>query len=140
VESVGALLPFVLILLAFYVLIIRPARNRQRAQSRLADNLQVGQKVITTSGLYAEIAAVEDDAIVLETSPGVTQRWAKPAVARILTETDEAGSLDETQSLDEPESAESTDETTGTGDGSAPAAHDSTSSLADPDTTGKRPE
>jgi preprotein translocase subunit YajC len=40
---------------------------------------------VTTAGLYATISAVEDEVVVLEVAPGVTCRYAKPAVARILT-------------------------------------------------------
>ena len=87
-DSVGALVPFVLIIAAFYVLIIRPSRNRQRAQARLVDQLTVGARVMTTSGLYAEVAAIEDDGVLLEVAPGVTMRWTKAAVSRILPEPD----------------------------------------------------
>jgi preprotein translocase subunit YajC len=85
VDSLGPLLPFIVILGAFWLLIIRPARTKQRAQRALQENLQVGSEVMLTSGLYGTVAAIEDDRIVIETSPGVTMRWAKPAVARILT-------------------------------------------------------
>jgi preprotein translocase subunit YajC len=99
VDSVGALLPFVLILVAFYALIIRPARNRQRAQQRLVDQLAVGAKVITTSGLHAEIVGIEDDAVLLEVAPGVVLTFAKPAVARVLPEPEQP----EQPELDEPD-------------------------------------
>jgi preprotein translocase subunit YajC len=78
--------PFVLIILAFYLLIIRPSRNRQRAQQRLTEQLTVGARVMTTSGLFAEVVAVEDDGVLLSPAPGVTMRWTKAAVARILPE------------------------------------------------------
>ena len=84
VESLGALLPFIIILLAFWLLIIRPARNRQRQQVQLQNQLAPGQRVMTTSGLYGTVSVVEDDAIVLEAAPGVTMRWAKQAVGRVL--------------------------------------------------------
>lgn len=83
-DSLGALLPLVIILLAFWLLIIRPARTRTRAQAQLLSQLTPGQEVMTTSGLYATVAAVEDDVLVLEASPGVRTRWAKAAVARIV--------------------------------------------------------
>jgi preprotein translocase subunit YajC len=90
VDSVGALLPFVVIIGAFYLLIIRPSRNRQKAQARLVDQLAVGAHVMTTSGLYAEVAGIEDDgALLLEVAPGVRMRWTKAAVARILPEPDD---------------------------------------------------
>ena len=83
-ESLGALLPFVIILLAFWLLIIRPARTRARQQSQLQSSLSPGQEVMTTSGLFATVAAVEDDAIILETSPGVRTRWTKAAVGKLV--------------------------------------------------------
>lgn len=83
-SDLGALLPFIIILLAFWLLIIRPARNRQRQQLNLQRELAPGQHVMTTSGLHATVSAVEDDVVVLEVAPGVTMRWAKQAVARII--------------------------------------------------------
>jgi preprotein translocase subunit YajC len=84
VDSLGQLLPLVVIVLAFWLLIIRPARTRTRKQAELLSELTPGQEVMTTSGLYATVAAVEDDVLVLEASPGVRTRWAKAAVARIV--------------------------------------------------------
>jgi preprotein translocase subunit YajC len=84
VDSLGALLPLVIILLAFWLLIIRAGRMRTRQQAELLSQLTPGQEVMTTSGLYATVAAVEDDLLVLEASPGVPTRWAKAAVARIV--------------------------------------------------------
>ena len=87
-RSVGPLLPIVLLGLAFYLLIIRPQRNRQRAQQRLVDQLAVGAKVMTTSGLFAEVAEIADDGVLLEVAPGVTMRWTRAAIARIIPEPD----------------------------------------------------
>lgn len=108
-NSLGALLPFILILLAFWLLIIRPARNRQRQQSHMQAELAPGQQVMTTSGLHATVSAVEDDVVVLEVSPGVTMRWAKQAVARILPTADTGGEATPV----EDEGLPGTDETDG---------------------------
>ena len=83
-KSLGSLLPLVIILLAFWLLIIRPARTRTRQQAELLSKVTPGQEVMTTSGLYATVASVEDDVVVLQASPGVTTRWAKAAIARIV--------------------------------------------------------
>jgi preprotein translocase subunit YajC len=88
VDSPAQLVPFVLIIVAFYLLIIRPSRNRQRAQQRLGEQLAVGARVMTTSGLFAEVVGFEDDGVLLSPAPGVTMRWTKAAVARILPEPD----------------------------------------------------
>jgi len=81
VESLGFL---AIMLLAFWLLIIRPARTRARKQTQMQNELAPGQEVMTTAGLFATVAAVEDDAVVLEAAPGVRTRWSKAAVARIV--------------------------------------------------------
>ena len=88
-------LPFIVLLGLFYLMIIRPGRNRQKAQQQLLSTMEVGSRVMTTSGLYAEVAGLEDDAVLLEVAPGVTLRFAKPAVARIIPEPDPDEPADE---------------------------------------------
>ena len=93
-DSLGALLPFVIILLAFWLLIIRPARTRAKQQTQLQSSLTPGQEVMTTSGLFATVAAVEDNAIILETSPGVRTRWTKAAIGKVVP-ADDGSAADE---------------------------------------------
>ena len=108
-DSLGALLPFVIILLAFWLLIIRPARTRARQATRLQNELTPGLEVMTTSGLFATVAAVEDDAIVLETAPGVRTRWTKAAVARILPAGDDSDNSDvDSDGSSDPDSSDPT--------------------------------
>lgn len=89
-EAVSALFPFALILGAFYLLVIRPSRNRARAAMQMQQEVGVGTEVMTTSGMYGRVTAVEDDAFGLEVSPGVTIRIAKAAVGKIIPDGSEA--------------------------------------------------
>jgi len=89
-----SLLPLILIVLVFYLLIIRPARNRQRQALALQGALRPGLEVMTTAGLIATVSAVKDDEVVLEVAPGVLCRYAKPAVARVITPPDTGSSAD----------------------------------------------
>ena len=84
-DAVSGLLPFVLILVAFYFLIVRPARTRQRAAVELQERLAPGVEVMTTSGIYGTVVGVDDTSIQLEVAPGTTLRVAKPAVGQVLT-------------------------------------------------------
>ena len=43
-----------------------------------------GDDIVTIGGLHATVVAVEDDVVTLELSPGVTARYARPAIARVL--------------------------------------------------------
>lgn len=80
------LLPIVILFGAFYLLIMRPARNRQRAQQQLLSRLEVGSQVMTTAGFYGQVASLDDDKVALELAPGVVVRVAKPAIARVVSD------------------------------------------------------
>ena len=69
---------------AFYFLIIRPGKQRQRQQQELIAALQPGAEVMTTAGIFGTVAAVSDDQISVEVSPGVFLRILPAAVARVV--------------------------------------------------------
>ena len=60
--------------------------NRSRKQQREAQdfraNLVVGDEVMTGSGLFGTVTAIEDDVITLESTPGTRTRWLRAAIAR----------------------------------------------------------
>jgi preprotein translocase subunit YajC len=78
------LLFFVLLGLAAWFLLVRPQKRRAQALQQVREALDVGASVITTAGLHATVAAVEDDTVLLEIAPGVQARFAKQAVVRVL--------------------------------------------------------
>ncbi len=101
------LLPFALILVAFYFLIIRPQRTRSRQAAQLQERLAPGVEIMTTAGIFGTVTEVRDDSVVLEIAPGSTLRVAKAAVGRVLAEdatdaTDEADEIDLTDPADDP--------------------------------------
>jgi preprotein translocase subunit YajC len=81
-----ALLPLVLLVFAFYLLILRPMQRRQREQAAVASDLAPGVRVITHSGVHARVVSVSDTTVELELGPGVVTTWVKGAVARVLAE------------------------------------------------------
>jgi preprotein translocase subunit YajC len=101
----GATLLIWLVLLAgaFYLLILRPSRRRQHQSLRVQDRLAPGVEVMTTSGLYGTVSAVEDDIVMLEVAPGVTNRYAKQAIMRVLTPTEPEPADTADDRADEPE-------------------------------------
>lgn len=59
-------------------------RKQQKAAADFRANLAPGQEVMTGSGLFATVVDIEDDIVTLETSPGVTSRWLRPAIAKLV--------------------------------------------------------
>jgi preprotein translocase subunit YajC len=84
VKDLAGFLPFVLIALVFWLLIIRPQRRRQQALVKTQTTLGPGVEVMLGSGIYGRVVSVEDDTVHLEVSPGTTFKVAKQAVVRVL--------------------------------------------------------
>ena len=59
------MLPLVLLVGGMYFLMIAPQRKKQKAHEKMLSELQSGDEVITTGGIYATITNVKDDRFVL---------------------------------------------------------------------------
>jgi preprotein translocase subunit YajC len=54
------LFPFALMLIIFYVLVLMPMRKRQKKVQEFQAGLKVGDKVITTGGIYGQVTRVTE--------------------------------------------------------------------------------
>ena len=73
---------FLLIPIAMYFLLIRPQRRRQREQAALTASIEVGDEVMTTTGIYGFVTAFEGDIAWLEVDNDVQIRITRAAIAR----------------------------------------------------------
>jgi len=86
--------PLVLIVLAFWFLVIRPSRKRQQETSRLQASVEPGLQVMLGSGIYGTVTAVNDDTLQLEVAPGTTFKVARQAVVRVVEDSHTDEGLD----------------------------------------------
>ena len=89
--NIGSLLPLLVLLVAFWFLVIRPARARQTQARSTVARLAPGQRVMTTAGLFGRVVAVENAEVSLEIAPGVTVRYVAAAIAQIVEDPAAAG-------------------------------------------------
>lgn len=99
-ESLGTLLPILLIGVVFYLLIMRPARNRQRKQAEMMSALEPGARVMTTAGIYGTLVSIDGDDADVEIAPGVVIHVVKAAIAKVIepepaTPADDAAATDD---------------------------------------------
>lgn len=68
----------------FYFLFIRPQKKKEKQLDELRSSLEVGQMVITISGMVATVAKVEDEVVILEVGANRTKmpfkKWAIASV------------------------------------------------------------
>ena len=86
-----SLLFFAVLVLGFFLLVLRPQRVRARQMAEVHASLRPGARVMTTAQLIATVVAVDDEdgTVVLEIAPGVHATFARGAVVRDL-DADEA--------------------------------------------------
>ena len=78
------LLPFVLIFVIMYFLILRPQQKRSREHQDLVKNLRRGDTVITSGGLVGKVTkVVDDDQIEVEVADGVRVRQVRSMISGV---------------------------------------------------------
>ena len=75
-----SLVPFALMLGIFYLLVLMPMRRRQKKVQEFQSGLKVGDRVITTSGIYGQITRMSDASVQIQIADKVRIEVARAAV------------------------------------------------------------
>lgn len=78
------LIPMALIMVVFYVVMIGPERKQRKKREEMLAAIGKGDKVMTSGGMYATVAAVADDVITLQVADGVRVRFARSSVQTVI--------------------------------------------------------
>jgi len=79
-----SLLPFALIFVIMYFLILRPQQKKLKDHNDLVKNLRRGDTVITSGGLVGKVTkVVDDEQIEVEISDGVRVRQMRSMVSGV---------------------------------------------------------
>jgi preprotein translocase subunit YajC len=91
--------PFIVIIVLFYFLLIRPQQKRAKQARELQLNLQPGDRVMLTAGVFGTVTEVEETTtnIKVEVADGVVIQVVRQAVAQKVTEAPVDESGDETE-------------------------------------------
>ena len=81
-------LPFVLILLIFYFLMIRPQQQRAKAHQAMLAAVKKGDEVITGGGIRGRVSRVIDETEAeIEIAQGVKVRVVKSTLSQVINPT-----------------------------------------------------
>ena len=85
-DMLMSILPFVLIFVIMYFLIIRPQRMKQKRHQEMIANLRRGDTVVTSGGLIGKVAKVVDEAeLQIDLADNVRVRLARSMIAEVRT-------------------------------------------------------
>ena len=86
--SLQGLLPFVLIFIIFYFLLIRPQQKRVKQHKLMVESLKRGNKVLTAGGILGVVTKAIDgsETVNVEISSGVTVELARQMISEVRGE------------------------------------------------------
>jgi preprotein translocase subunit YajC len=79
---IGLLFPLLLIIV-FYVFLIRPQSKKQKEIQRKVEEMKKGDKVITNGGIMGTISSIENDQVLVEVDSNVKIRFVKSAIVDV---------------------------------------------------------
>jgi preprotein translocase subunit YajC len=82
------ILPWLLIFVIFYVLLIRPQQKRAKEHQAEIAAVKKGDDVITGGGLRGRVTKVSDSEIEVEIAQGVRVRAVKSTITAVVKPTD----------------------------------------------------
>jgi preprotein translocase subunit YajC len=79
-----SLAPILLLVVAFYFLLIRPQKNRQKKHAEMVSAVTPGTEVMTTAGIFGTVRETSEDELSLEIAPGTVIRILPAAVSKVI--------------------------------------------------------
>ena len=80
------LLVIVAAMIGFWAIVMRPARNQQKKVEQLQNELEVGQEVVLSAGIFGTVRALNEGRVELEVAPGTVLTVARQVVVRRVSD------------------------------------------------------
>ncbi|HVT75597.1 MAG TPA: preprotein translocase subunit YajC [Acidimicrobiales bacterium] len=78
----SALIFPLLLLAAFYFLLLRPQQSRVKSHNNLVSSVAIGDEIVSAGGIVGHVTAIGDRDVQFEIAPGVVVTLAKGAIAQ----------------------------------------------------------
>ena len=88
------LIPYALIFIVFYFLLIRPQQQARKRHMDMVAQLKKGDMVVTSGGLIGKVKSVQDDEVRVELAPNVDVRVVRGTIAEVRGKTEPAPAND----------------------------------------------
>ncbi|MFL3023878.1 MAG: preprotein translocase subunit YajC [Methylophilaceae bacterium] len=83
-EGLMSFLPFIIIFVLFYFMLIRPQMKQAKEHRSMLDSLKKGDEVVLSSGIIAKINSLSDQFAIVEIAKSVEIKIQKPTIQTLL--------------------------------------------------------
>jgi preprotein translocase subunit YajC len=80
------ILPFILIFVVMYFLVIRPQQKKAKDHQQMLAKLKKNDEVMTSGGIYGKVVALAENVVTLEVAPNVRIRVHRPQISVVTAE------------------------------------------------------
>ena len=80
--------PIILMFIAMWFILIRPAKKRQQATTAMQTGLKRGDRVVTVGGLHGEVDAIEDTVVYIKADDNTRLKFERQAIGRVIENKD----------------------------------------------------
>ncbi|MBM7606965.1 preprotein translocase subunit YajC [Lysinibacillus composti] len=85
-DTIVSLLPIIIMFVAMWFILIRPAQKRQKTTAQMQNNLKKGDRVVTIGGLHGEVDAIEDSAVYVLVDGKTRLKFERQAIGRVIAD------------------------------------------------------
>jgi preprotein translocase subunit YajC len=104
--NIMTFLPFIAIILIFYILIIRPQNKKRKETEKMLSALKKGDKVVTIGGLHGTIQSVKESTVIIKADDNVKLEFLRSAVSNVVLPSKEEKNEDKIEDKKEEKTGE----------------------------------
>ncbi|MFP4193673.1 MAG: preprotein translocase subunit YajC [Desulfobacterales bacterium] len=79
----GAFIPIILMFVIFYFLLIRPQQKKAKAHQEMINNLQKGDRIVTSGGLHGTISSLDENTATVEIADKVRVKVTRGSIVGV---------------------------------------------------------
>ena len=79
------IIPYALIFLVFWFLVIKPQKDKQKEQADMLKNVKKNDEVVTAGGIHGTVVLVKDKTVVVRVDDNVKIEFDKEAITKITS-------------------------------------------------------
>ena len=79
------IIPYILIFLVFWFLVIKPQKDKQKEQADILKNVKKNDEVVTAAGIHGTVVLVKDKTVVVRVDDNVKIEFDKESITKIIS-------------------------------------------------------
>lgn len=81
---IGLLMPFLVVGVLFYFMILRPQQKQQKERKAMLDALKKGDQIVTVGGIYGELTLLKEDYVTVKIADKTEIKVSRSGISHVV--------------------------------------------------------